>query len=122
MAATQGALGSTSTGSMKISIHIPQSIRLVAKEFDQPTIPTGKRLCLDIIDTAARSKENIYRVQAFNSIANKRLLSAEFAQLDNIYARKQHDIPRCLESSNADNATKWQNPNKDKIYLMLIPE
>ena len=113
-AATQGTIGQTSIGSVSISVHIPHTVRLIAKETSNSILDNTNKYCLRVIDTNITNGPNYYRV---NSIGKTYKL-----RLQNLYRLSEDDIPRCTDNNILTTSNVSNDRDTQFTVLMLVPE
>lgn len=115
-AAKQGSIGQRSSGSVNISVTIPNKVKLFV---DGDLEQSGTGMCLRILDTSARSgfKQYQIRIQDTGSLSNR----TEQLILNNMYGLSIDTQKYCdqfetslLENINAANA--------NATVLMFVPE
>ncbi len=116
LAANQGSIGSTSTASATITVHIPRTVQLIVDEVSQPTFSTQTNFCLSVIDTTAPEGPNHYRIDGLTQMYFDQ---SQLIELHNRYGLPINDMPTCQEG-NANFSVNRENANA--VVLMLEPE
>ena len=122
-AATQGAIGQTSVGSVSISVHIPRTVRLFANPTSLST-SSNTNYCLSVIDANAPSGPNYYRVNASGSSSVRLLnnIQSKWLQLNNMYGLPKGSIASCQTYTLLVDAKPSNEDQANLVVLMLVPE
>lgn len=127
-AATQGNIGqASSSGSISIRLHVPESTRLVArKRISQDQ--HDAHICLHVVDSVARSKLNYYRIARLDKNSNfhdedaltASIKKSQLMQLQNFYGEVAKGQGVCGQQQIS--LTKLQQDGVEPVLLMLIAE
>lgn len=129
LAATQGTVGQTySTGSIAITLHIPESTRLIAHKSSQLSHKNITSVCLQVLDSVARSELNHYRVAFLDNqvdLQNEQALAesikdSQLLQLRNYYGKDAGEAVECHSQHMAVN--RLDGNAAQPVLLMLIAE
>lgn len=127
-AATQGTIGQTaSSGSISISLHIPESTQLVARK-SVLSNQHDAHICLHVVDSVARSTVNYYRIARLDnnsSLQDEQALAAsikqsQLMQLRNFYGDDDNAPGECEQQQIS--ITPLQQDGEHPVLLMLITE
>ena len=120
LAATQGTKGQTSIASATISVHIPHSVQLIAKELTGSGANQPPNYCLSVLGRSMPDGPNYFRVNIEEEM--KETVIANWLRLQNVSSFANHDVPDCKNM----NTLAHQNPIKrnqaNSVVLMLVPE
>lgn len=118
-AATQGNIGRNSSGSISISLHIPEYTRLVAEE--TTTLDHDEaQFCLHVIDSTTQAEVDFYRVsQQINKSAGANNQTV-LLPLNNLYRSQRLNAAHCVDQAIISN--KFSQTNNQAILFMLIAE
>ena len=114
LAATQGKIERSSLGTLNVSVHIPNRVRLVAESLNSSQVNGHEQICLSVIDFTRLGGSSFYRVS--NSKLGTRLF-----QLNNRYRQSTTTYPQCREIEAQYSTNSFSN-NTNLIVLMLEPE
>jgi hypothetical protein len=127
-AATQGDIGQTSSsGSISIRLHIPESTRLIAQKSASEN-QYDAHICLHVVDSVARSKLNYYRIARVNNnsaLQDEEALAAsikksQLMQLRNFYGENAGEQGTCRQQQIS--LTQLHQDGAETVLLMLIAE
>ena len=120
LAATQGKAGRTSVGSLGISVHIPQSVRLLANKSNSAPITNDTTYCLSVIDAHSPSGLNFYQINTLHGWQQN--LKASQLQLYNRYGLSKDDVPTCQSAEFVASPHTVDKERTNALVLILIPE
>ena len=113
MSATQGSFGQSSTGSVGISVHIPDSVRFIVSNVNSNQSQQQNKFCLSVIDRHSTSSFKYYQVQNKN---NDGLL----LKLRNNRGIEIGKIKTCSQQDLVLDIQDFSNANS--TVLMYVPE
>ncbi len=119
-AANQGVLGTSSTGSVSITVTIPETVRLFANHFESESANNESFVCIQITD----------RGVADNSSHYYRIKQAGMTDTESLHKLKNRSISKIKHDANtkcdlSDSLIKLESPDSYSTkasVLMLVPE
>ncbi len=117
-AANQGVFGSSSTGSISISVTIPETVRLFADHYEVATSDNETFICIQIADRGVTD----------NSLHFYRIKQLGIPQSENIYMlRNTADVSsnlsnKCNQSDSLIKLESLDTYSAKTSVLMLVPE
>ena len=112
-AATQGAIGQTSVGSVSISVTIPETVQFLANNVSDPLLSAGGYVCLSVLDRNSAKRYTYYRIEDSNESSN-------LLRLKNLQELPKKKITECSAEERTVYASEIANSNV--TVLMFVPE
>ena len=112
-AATQGAIGQTSVGSVSISVTIPETVQFLANNVSDPLLSAGGYVCLSVLDRNSAKRYTYYRIEDSNESSN-------LLRLKNLQELPKKKITECSAEERIVYASEIANSNV--TVLMFVPE
>ena len=112
-AATQGAIGQTSVGSVSISVTIPETVQFLANNVSDPLISAGGYICLSVLNLNSVKRFNYYRIEDSND-------SSMLLRLKNYHELPEKKVSGC----GADERIVYAREvaSSKVTVLMFVPE
>ena len=121
-AATQGAMGRTSTGSIGISVEIPRSVRLIVNDISPRTNQSDIKFCLRVVDFGTRSGMQYYQIGRSSLHVNETEIQSKLVRLQNIFGLSQNEILECHDNSISISQQEIDQAKSSAFLLTLVPE
>ena len=119
-AANQGVLGTSSTGSVSITVTIPETVRLFANHFESRTASNESFVCIKITDRGvAMNSSHYYRIKQAGIIESESLHKLKNRSVLNT---NNDNNTQCDLSDSLIKLESHESYSRKASVLMLVPE